>query len=1563
MKKINFKLGISALMVLGVMVSQYIIQEQFDNIQSPVIRVDAAPEDMILEYTTTASNQTILLPFRGTTNVTIDWNNGLAPVTKTSGSDASFTYPTIGTYQIVISGSMTGYGFESFQFFNFQQSNQRLIKVIQWGSTGVTSLSGMFMGANNLTFVPSNIPTTVTNLSYLFNQKNNWTNALTNISTWDVSRVTNFSNAFAGAGSFNTDISGWNTSAATNMSFMFYTVTSSFNQDLTGWNVSNVTNFQSMFDRVRNGNPNVSTWNTSSATNMAAMFFAANKFNGNIGNWNVSNVTNMANLFYEASIFNQNLNNWNVSNVTNMEAMFRFATAFNQPLGNWDVSNVTNFGNLFASARAFNQDISGWDVSSAIQMYGMFNGASNFNQPLNSWDVSNATSMYNMFDSATAFNQPLNNWNVANVVTMSAMFNNTNFNQSLSSWNVSRVVNFSQMFRLSKFNLDISTWNTAAAVNMLGMFQYNTVFNQPLNTWNVNAVTNMSGMFDGATAFNQPLNNWNTANVVDMNTMFRDAVAFNQDITGWNTAKVTSMYAMFNGAKAFNYNISTWDVSKVTQFGQMFQNADAFNQPIGVWNTGASVSMAEMFAYNDVFDQYIGEWNTSKVTSMAGMFRNSIFNQDIGGWDTSLVIHTYSMFAYNEVFNQDISSWNVANVTLMFDMFRGAVLFNQPLNTWNTVKVTQTHQMFEGALAFNQPLDLWDMRRNETTFSMFKGAIVFNQDLPWTTSALVNASEMFYGATAFNGEVESFDMSKVLFPQGFFRNATSFNQPIPDWNFAVVNTSVGLERFFSGATSFNQDISGWNFTNIRNFRYFMEDVNLNPLYYDALLDTLIDQNVTIDLQWGERQLHMGNSKYSKIAKTYKDTLVSTRSWNIIDGGELTLTISVNDEEIYFGDAEPTYSVSYTGLVEGAGEDTLVNNYVFTRTPGTAVGDYTISVSGGDESYYYVSYVTGTLSILKPEIDVSEVTWNYTTPFTYTGTPFTVTLVGVPNLITVTYSGNSQTNAGDYTASVTLTYDSDNYQLVGTIEPLTWTIEKAEYDMSAVSWSYSGTFTYDQTEKEVTVSNLPTGVTVASYQDNTASEPGRYTASVTFNYDSNNYHEPTIPSLNWEIFAPTITITFDSNGGTSVDAISGIFGDAITTPNNPTRTGFIFNGWSTSIPETMPNIDTTFVATWRSIESNNFTDQNLDALLDLSEYVGQDISIELIVELLENSNLSEEDQATLDAFLRENVGSSVESIYFDIQLLLNTEDDSIEINETDAGFEIILPVPTEFQGKDLYVVQMINGVATIIEGTYDATTQTIRFNISALGTYTLAYESFNLLSALALGGGALFGTGLLGWLFFILFGKRRKEKKNVVKAIEEVEEDESMENVTIFQKPIKINQAFYDTLTPELQTEFRQYFVDDTPQHLMKELIYKLGEMNEAFFMDVYRYLYRFRKLISAPLLKAITEYGLGLAEKQPQSQTLIYEAATKTAYARRKDQTYLELAIQYARKDIALQRDVLNPRKKFVYSFYRLSIILEKQKQIKEALVLVNEGLARELIDKTKGGYAGRKARLLSKQA
>ena len=76
---------------------------------------------------------------------------------------------------------------------------------------------------------------------------------------------------------------------------------------------------------------------------------------------------------------------------------------------------------------------------------------------------------------------------------------------------------------------------------------------------------------------------------------------------------------------------------------------------------------------------------------------------------------------------------------------------------------------------------------------------------------------------------------------------------------------------------------------------------------------------------------------------------------------------------------------------------------------------------------------------------------------------------------------------------------------------------------------------------------------------------------------------TIPAENMSFTAKWIanqyTLTFDSDGGSDVAAITQDYGTKIDTPAAPTKTGYTFAGWDNEIPETMPAESMSFKAQW------------------------------------------------------------------------------------------------------------------------------------------------------------------------------------------------------------------------------------------------------------------------------------------------------------------------------------------------------------------------------------------------
>ena len=241
-----------------------------------------------------------------------------------------------------------------------------------------------------------------------------------------------------------------------------------------------------------------------------------------------------------------------------------------------------------------------------------------------------------------------------------------------------------------------------------------------------------------------------------------------------------------------------------------------------------------------------------------------------------------------------------------------------------------------------------------------------------------------------------------------------------------------------------------------------------------------------------------------------------------------LTWKINKAVINVSGITWDYENAFT--YDGNEHSVKVNNlpqgveYVYGgKVVATDAGTYTatITLTTSNANYELVGSFNNELEwvIEKATINVNGVQWNYENAFTYTGNAYSVAVTNLPQGVAYTYGGTTTaTDAGTYTATITLTTSNANYELVGTYDnELEWVIEVATFDVSTLAWDYTSAFTYKEgTTYEVKLVNVPSYITV-TYHENSKSEVGQYTAYATVVSTNDNYQiTGNVSQLTWEI---------------------------------------------------------------------------------------------------------------------------------------------------------------------------------------------------------------------------------------------------------------------------------------------------------------------------------------------------------------------------------------------------------------------------------------------------------------
>lgn len=219
----------------------------------------------------------------------------------------------------------------------------------------------------------------------------------------------------------------------------------------------------------------------------------------------------------------------------------------------------------------------------------------------------------------------------------------------------------------------------------------------------------------------------------------------------------------------------------------------------------------------------------------------------------------------------------------------------------------------------------------------------------------------------------------------------------------------------------------------------------NTYTHTALVEGHTIMSVTIT--GSQTNVGTGNNVPSA-AVIKKGDDVMTANYNITyTNGTLKITpaaatVTADAKTKVYGDAEPTYTATVTGLKNN--ETANVLTYTFSRATGENVGEYTITPAGeATQGNYTVTYATGKLTITKAAANVKAD--DKTKGYGDADPAFTATVTGLKNgdaasVLTYTFSRaeGENVNAGGYTITPAGNAEQGNYTVTYATGKLTIT---------------------------------------------------------------------------------------------------------------------------------------------------------------------------------------------------------------------------------------------------------------------------------------------------------------------------------------------------------------------------------------------------------------------------------------------------------------------------------------------------------------------------------------------
>ena len=335
------------------------------------------------------------------------------------------------------------------------------------------------------------------------------------------------------------------------------------------------------------------------------------------------------------------------------------------------------------------------------------------------------------------------------------------------------------------------------------------------------------------------------------------------------------------------------------------------------------------------------------------------------------------------------------------------------------------------------------------------------------------------------------------------------------------------------------------------------------------------------------------SPISLNATTFSDkTYANATLW--IPGGTMDAYEAANNWKEFVNKDFASYVVSITASAHGTlavadisstnGETatTLIDretDAVFTVTPATGYELKTFTVNGEDKTPTEGSYTVSNLLADQTVVaGFTPITYTLTydlakgsvataNPATYTIETATFTLKN-PTREGYNFAGWTGTGLTEATTTVTIAKGSTGERSY----TATWTPINYDITLTLDGGTATNPATYTIESDDITLNNpTKTGYTFKGWTGTGLVEPTMEVTIAKGSKDNRAY------TATWQI--NQYTISFNSNGGSTVPSITQDFATAVTAPADPTREGYTFTGWNQDVPTTIPAENVTLTAQW------------------------------------------------------------------------------------------------------------------------------------------------------------------------------------------------------------------------------------------------------------------------------------------------------------------------------------------------------------------------------------------------